>query len=331
MQTTEKPKGIAKIWREIKRPFRQKTRIITVEEAYRKEKKMWYKSYADLSQDIRNTLHKIPSDIDLVVGIPKSGIIPAMMIGLNLNISTSDLDSFLEGRLFSHGFCRTHGGQKKHFSECKKILVIDDSIMSGHSMENAQKKIAESPLVGKDVQILYMAAYCTSFNRDKIDIYCQELPSPRCFEWNVMHSPRVLSISCVDIDGVLCPDPTESQNDDGERYIRFIEETPPMYLPSHPIRVLVTNRLEKYRAPTERWLAKHGIVYDSLVMLDLPSKRDRILSQANHGEHKANVFRKQDCILFIESSHHQALGIVRQSGKSVLSVEKQIMLNPGEL
>ena len=178
--------------------------------------------------------------------------------------------------------------------------------------------------------MLYMAAYCTPFSRNKIDIYCKELPLPRIFEWNVMHS-WILKKSCVDIDGVLCPDPTEIQNDDGERYIRFIEETPPMYLPRHPINTLVTNRLEKYRSSTEKWLSKHGIIYDSLVMLNLPSKQDRMMSKANHGEHKAKVFRKSDCVLFIESCHHQAQGIVKLSGKSVLSIEKQVILNPGDV
>ena len=90
MQASSKPKGLAKIWREIKRPFRPKKIMTvdpvveTVEELCRKQGGNQYISYFDLSQDIRNTLHKIPSDIDLVVGIPKSGIIPAMMIGLSL-------------------------------------------------------------------------------------------------------------------------------------------------------------------------------------------------------------------------------------------------------
>ena len=336
MQTITKPKGLAKIWREVKRPFRRRQRITTIvpnkdivaEESPRPIETVQYRSYFDLSQDIRNTLHRIPSDIDLVVGIPKSGMIPAMMIGLSLNIPVSDLDGFLEGRLLSHGFSRCHEGQKKSLSECKKILVIDDSVCSGRSIQDARERIAGSSFLSKDLQILYMVAYCASFNRDMVDLYCRELPFPRIFEWNWMHHPWFLKQSCVDIDGVLCPDPTESQNDDGAQYVRFIEETPPLYLPKHPIHTLVTNRLEKYRDSTENWLNKHGVIYDWLIMLDLPSKQARIASGANYGENKAKVFSQSDCILFIESCHRQAEGIVWLSGKPVLSVEKQVILNP---
>jgi uncharacterized HAD superfamily protein len=90
--------------------------------------------------------------------------------------------------------------------------------------------------------------------------------------------------------------------------------------------------LEKYRASTKKWLAKHGVVYDKLAMLDLPSQQARMMSGANDGEHKAKVFSQaSECILFIESSHHQAEGIVELSRKPVLSVEKQVILNPGDV
>jgi len=357
-----KPKGLAKIWREVKRPFKKIGREVkrvfwsgqesgqkhsvappqgqhssvpkTPQQGFRDscrgQNSIQYRSYYDLSLDIRNTMHKIPSDIDLVVGIPKSGMIPAMMIGLNLNVAVSDLDSMLEGRFFSHGFCRTHARQKNSLSECKKILIVDDSIRSGRSMKDAKKRVAESPIFSKSQHVLFMAAYCNSSNRDKVDIYCRECPPPRIFEWNIMHHVALCS-SCVDIDGVLCPDPTRVQNDDGEQYLRFIEEVAPMFVPTQPINMLVTNRLEKYRGPTEKWLAKQGIIYDSLVMLDLPTQQARKASGANLGENKAKVYSESDNVLFIESDHKQAANIAKLSGKPVLSVENQFMFNPGEL
>ena len=288
---------------------------------------MQYKSYSDLAYDIRSSLHKIPSDIDLVVGVPKSGMIPAMMIGLALNCTTTGLDGFLEGRLFSHGQTRRHPGQKGHISECRKILIVEDCISSGVSLENVKKRIVESSREKNVEQILYMAVYCLSHPEDKVDIYCQKV-SPACFfEWNWPHL-WLLEHSCVDIDGVLCIDPTEAQDDDGEQYMRFIEEAPPMYLPKRPINILVTNRLEKWRTLTKQWLAKHDVRYDQLVMLDLPTVQERAYSGALDGNHKAKVFSQSDCLLFIESSHHQALGIAKQSGKPVLSIEKQVMVYP---
>ena len=41
---------------------------------------MIYKSYQDLSCTIRRMLWKIPSDVGLVVGVPRSGMIAALMV-----------------------------------------------------------------------------------------------------------------------------------------------------------------------------------------------------------------------------------------------------------
>ena len=47
---------------------------------------MNYKSYSDLSIDILEGISKVPSSIQLVVGIPRSGMIPAYMIAAQLNL-----------------------------------------------------------------------------------------------------------------------------------------------------------------------------------------------------------------------------------------------------
>ena len=65
---------------------------------------MQYISYNDLSNDIRNNLYKIPSDIDLIVGIPRSGMMVASIIGLLLNKSVMSLDNFAMGNDPTGGF-----------------------------------------------------------------------------------------------------------------------------------------------------------------------------------------------------------------------------------
>ena len=54
-----------------------------------------YKTYQNLSLDIKNNIHKIPSNVDLIVGIPRSGMIPAYMIGLMLSKQVCSLNEFL--------------------------------------------------------------------------------------------------------------------------------------------------------------------------------------------------------------------------------------------
>jgi hypoxanthine phosphoribosyltransferase len=60
---------------------------------------MNYRSYQDLSDDIKSNIYKLEKyNIDLVVGIPRSGMIPAYMISLILNVNCTDFHSFIENR-----------------------------------------------------------------------------------------------------------------------------------------------------------------------------------------------------------------------------------------
>ena len=68
---------------------------------------MNYISYADLSEDIRRNLYKLhDKDIDLVVGIPRSGMIPAYMIALYLNINCIDFAAFCKNEKPINGHTR---------------------------------------------------------------------------------------------------------------------------------------------------------------------------------------------------------------------------------
>ena len=48
-----------------------------------------------------------------------------------------------------------------------------------------------------------------------------------------------LASACVDIDGVLCIDPTAEENDDGPRYREFLSCAKPLYLPTVPVGALL--------------------------------------------------------------------------------------------
>jgi len=137
----------------------------------------------------------------------------------------------------------------------------------------------------------------------------------------------LLAQSCVDIDGVLCRDPSEAENDDGPEYARFLADVQPRFVPSVRIRYLVTCRLEKYRSLTEEWLSRHGIGYDRLVMMDLPTKAARVAS-GSHATFKASVYRRTDTQLFIESSREQADDIARLSGGDVLCTDTMEFVLP---
>jgi len=274
---------------------------------------------------VRN-LHRLPRDIDLVVGVPRSGILAATLVSLTANIPMTDLDSFLAGRIYTSGITKRWAGLDRQTSEMRKILVIDDSIIGGTAMRDAREKIAAAGMKG---DFIFAAVFGLSLQHEETDIVLDVVPHPRMFQWNFMHH-MFLEQCCVDIDGVLCLDPTEEENDDGPAYEKFLSEARPLLGPTRKIGWLVTSRLEKYRKLTEAWLDKHEIKYDHLIMLDLPSKAERQRLGA-HGSFKADFYRKSNAILFIESEHEQALKIAKLSGKPVLCVESNVVSLPDAL
>lgn len=287
---------------------------------------MNYRSISDMNDAILRNLHRLPRDIDLVVGVPRSGILAATLVSLTANIPMTDLDSFLAGRIYTSGITKRRAALDRQHADMRKILVIDDSIAGGNAIRDARDKIAAAGIQG---DFVYAAVFGLQPQHQETDVVLEVVPHPRMFQWNFMHH-IFLEQCCVDIDGVLCLDPTEEENDDGPIYEKFLAEARTLLGPTRKIGWLVTSRLEKYRKLTEAWLAKHEIKYDHLIMLDLPSKAERQRLGA-HGSFKAEFYRKSDAILFIESEHEQALRIAKLSGKPVLCVETNIVSFPDTL
>ena len=270
-----------------------------------------YKTYGDLLLDIKKNIHKIPPNIDLVVGIPRSGMIPAYMIGFALNVKVCSIDEFINDIPISHG-------QRKIKKSVSNVLVVDDSLYSGNSMQQAKIKIAEVKKYGGG--ITYCAVYVVPGNEEKVDVALVTFPPPRMFQWNYMNHAYI-ELACFDIDGVLCVDPSDEQNDDGEKYRHFIHNAQPLYIPHRTIYALVTSRLEKYRKETEKWLLEHNVLYEHLYMLDLPSKEERIRLNM-HAKFKAEIYGKlKNTVLFYESERKQAYEIAEITKKAVFCVE----------
>jgi uncharacterized HAD superfamily protein/adenine/guanine phosphoribosyltransferase-like PRPP-binding protein len=287
---------------------------------------MKYKSYSDLSRDISDNIYKINTqNFDLIVGIPRSGMVPSYMVSLLLNVNCIDLPAFIRNEKLSKGITRDVGTDIVNSHDAENILLIDDSILSGNSMLNSLKQI---PTKFQGL-ITTAAVYSSHKKHENVDIVLTEVEPPRVFEWNIYHHP-VVSNSCFDIDGVLCYDPSNEENDDGDKYVEFLCNAKPRFIPTEKIDYLVTNRLEKYRTQTEVWLSKNGVKFNKLIMLDLPGKEDR-LAQPDYYSHKANFYKSSDSSLFVESDINQAIEIANRSNKFVFCVDENIMISPGGL
>ena len=283
---------------------------------------MEYRSVSDLNMCLVRNLYRLPRDIDLVVGVPRSGLLPANLIALHLNLPLTDLKGLIEQRLIASG--PRMGRRIESFDDVKRVLVVDDSVNSGAEMKRVRALLEEE---NPDCEIVLLAIYVTPGAEDFVDMWLEHIPMPRVFGWNAMHHANS-TVTCFDIDGVLCRDPTETENDDGDAYREFLLNVEPLFIPTRELGALVTSRLEKYRDLTETWLAKHGVQYKELVMLDLPTKEDR-MRLGNHAEFKAAAYRERTWAkLFIESSASQAQDIANLSVKPVLCIETDTMRVP---
>jgi uncharacterized HAD superfamily protein len=288
---------------------------------------MHYRSVADLNDDIVSGLHLLPPDIDLIVGVPRSGLLAGTIMSLALNVPLTDVEGFLSGRILAAGRTRRREVFDTSPTAARRVLVIDDSADTGKSIREARDRLTSA---FPDVPFSFCVVYGVAPHIPGVDITLKIVPQPRVFQWNVMHH-NILANCCVDIDGVLCSDPTENENDDGEEYLRFLLNAPPMYTPTRRIGWLVTSRLTKYRSQTENWLERRGIEYDELHMLDLPSRKAR-LEAGSHASFKADVYKRTNgALLFIESDRAQAFEICQLSGKPVLSVGSQELFTPEPL
>lgn len=276
---------------------------------------MNYKTYGDIANDIQANITKIPNDIDLVVGIPGSGIIPAGIIAQALSKPVRTLSEFLDGQEIWSSSNRVNLNK-----EIRKVLIVDDSILSGGQMQRVADKIKQSGLDEK-YEIIYAAVYSVSDPAPApADIFLMQLSHPRMFQWNYLNHLFV-SDSAWDIDGLLCIDPTSEQNDDGEKYREFILNATPLHIPDYDIGYIITSRLEKWRPETEKWLAANGVKYGKLIMLDGVSAQERA-AQGLHALFKAQKFGAlPDARYFYESNRAQAQEIAHLTGKPCFCTE----------
>lgn len=284
---------------------------------------MEFRSFSDLTDLVRDRVHEIPGDVELVVGVPRSGMLPASLIALILNRPLQDLESFLRGETATSGTTRPIL-QLGSVESVGRVLVVEDSISSGRSIEAVKSRVsARYP----DLKPIYLAVYAAPHTKHFVDIHFDTCPHPRAFEWNLLNS-WVCAEGAFDLDGVFCADPSDADNDDGPNYRRFLASAQQIRLPGQRLHRIVTSRLEKYRSETEDWLGRAGISYDHLDMLNGVTAEER-REKRLHAPFKASVYAgDQSAKLFVESDPVQAAEIAKLSGKPVVDFKNMILAGP---
>lgn len=245
---------------------------------------MNYQSVADLATDTRRMAWDNISDVDLVVGIPRSGLLAANLVCPHRNAPVTDVDGLFEGRRMDSGERCVEG---RSFADLGSVFVVDDSVRSERPPGRGTGSTGTASCSTS------RAARCTSRRggrvrrppgRGRVDaagVRVERDPPPRV-ERRLRGHRRV-----------LCCDPTPAENDDEERYREFLSTVAPGAVPDQRIGHLVTSRLEEYRLETEAWLDEDGVWCDEPVMMDLPSEAAR-QRRGNRAEYKADVYDATD-------------------------------------
>lgn len=255
-----------------------------------------YRNFNYVNALIMNNLERIPEDIDLIVSIPRSGLLIGTLIAEYTNKASTDLFSYLAD-VDNYKLNVGSFAPATSVKTAQNILLVDDSMGVGITMDKAKDLVRKK---NPTCKIITCVGWVEPFSTNKVDIYFSILRD-QFFPWSVLK--RGISDACCDIDGVLTEDVPGEFDDDGEKYINFLKNQKPKFRPDRKIHTLVTGRLEKYRAITEEWLRQHNVQYGNLIMLNLHNKQEKM--KQDTGNFKAEVFRKSGLQLFIESDFRE--------------------------
>jgi hypoxanthine phosphoribosyltransferase len=276
-----------------------------------------FRTVNDLNNIIKRNLNRLQGLFDLIVGIPRSGLTPGVLISLYLNLPFLSINEYLDNSFESLSFTMRKGLSHRRMLEGPsgaRILVVDDSVNTGNAMGLAKEKILATRAADNH-DVKYLAIFAATNPNNHVDFVLDICRHPRIFEWNMMHHALVSSF-IFDLDGILCVDGPPEVSDDGGRYENYILSAVPKFIPSGRLGAIVTSRLEKYRPHTEKWLNENGITYSQLVMLNVPSA-ERRREIAVYGRYKADAYNMLGGRLFVESEEWQARDIHRITKKPV--------------
>lgn len=294
-----------------------------------------YLTLNNICKDIRENLWKIPRDILGVVGVPRSGMLPATIISEFLNVGLADINELIIDKNPIETFQINHGGRFVNPTYGNKILVVDDTCFAGSQNLDVRRKIGNN-FAGSGYEFIFLVVYLEGSGHISMpDIYLKDIRNLALrsdlgivlYEWNIFnHNPRSMNKMLFDYDGVFCLDPPDERNK--ESYEKYIANPTPLFIPTNNSEVkinIVTYRLEKYRAQTEGFLRKNGVRNINLTMYNADTYEER--SKISPEVYKSNIYGKSNALLFVESDDKQAQRINSLTKKPVYCVSTNKMYN----
>lgn len=260
---------------------------------------------ADLARTVLEGLDRLPEDIDLVAGIPRSGMLPATLIALHLNVPLTDVGALLEGRVHETGTTRRTGRSAPGPGPARHVLVVDDLAGSGGTMRGWRERLVE---VARTTRLTFLSVYADPGSGDVVDLHLAQSSTDTVFEWNALHLRDAKHLA-VEIDGILAAPLAPAELADETTLRAALDRTPPRLVPSHRLGRIITARPERFRAATEAWLERHAIRHDGLVMR--PDGDDDVAA------FKARALEAAPQALLVEPDPEVAALVARRTGRAV--------------
>lgn len=279
-------------------------------------------STAQLAADSLELAAKLPADVDLVVGIARSGLTPASVAATLRHVPLWTVSGVRPPAPAGSGQRMGAGAEPRPAP--RRIALIDDTAATGREM-GRQARAVSAAFPG--VPVTRAVVYATPRAASAVDLYVAVLPGPHYLEWNWPNAGHGQACG-YDFDGILCEEIRREDCDDGPRYLEALRSARPLYLPRRaPIPIVVTARAEQYRAVTEDWLNRHGVRVERLVMRDWDFDGGRFDPIAV-GRWKAAKFRAARLNLVAESDPVQARIVADHAGVRVLCPALGRVLTP---
>lgn len=243
----------------------------------------------------------IPRKFDLVIGIPRNGMIPAELVGIEHGVPVANVDTFINKTFRIH----STGTRKDKY---ENILLVDENVGTGRQMQAAKERLLK---IDPKLKISTAAPFVTEAQAKNINYYYAiNKGTILATELDLIKTPLTVGCLCTDMDGVLCEDmPIDIKEEDKES---FIKNAKPNIIPRYAIETIATGRPEAYRSITEEWLKKNNVIYNKLVMAQ--ADEDGITT-------KVKVIRKDKPGTFWESDPFQSRMIFLRTGCRVLCTE----------
>lgn len=269
-------------------------------------------TYADMVQHTME-IYKDVADMGItgVIGIARSGVIPASIISMQLHVPLYLLDIKQQTITEAGSGFRLHPESRQ-----ETFLLIDDSYASGLTLRRALPIIAKHDLTaGK--KVITAVVYASELSSGApIDVIGYQYPLPHFLEWNFFNSTLMEGVG-VDFDGILCYDIPDIEAASPAEYEARLISAVPLYLPlKMEIEVICSGRLKRWEQQSIEWLKRHGVRFKHIEFLDLddPHRRtgEKIIS------HKCRIILQYGLRTFVESDPRQAEAIAVLTGVPVV-------------